>query len=168
LTSHSPLFLLGMEKVYGNEGFQIIDVPGGQTITTERFSEFQRSWEYYRRTAAYEEEIRNRLATGAKPLVLTEGETDVQYIRTALELFTRQDILDAVDIEWVGVQGERGPLNTGQKGLDNTRNVFRRRHSRREEYMGIRAITGSWWASIHGLDVPPYRFQVSRWRTSER
>jgi hypothetical protein len=124
LTSHSPLFLLGMEKEYGNEGFQIIDMPSGQTISTERFSEFERSWEYYRRTAAYEQDLEEALRAGSKPLVLTEGETDPKYIKAALELLERRDLLDAVDVEWVGTQGPQGPLNTGQKGLDHTRNVL--------------------------------------------
>ncbi len=124
LTSHSPLFLLGMENVFGPDGFEIIDMPGGRTITTERFSEFRRSWELYRQTEAYERDLRSALHSGTKPLVLTEGETDPKYIRTALELLNRQDLIDALDIEWVGTQGPQGPLNTGQKGLDHTRNVL--------------------------------------------
>ncbi len=127
LTSHSPLFLLGMEREYGSEGFQIIDMPSGQTISTERFSEFERSWEYYRRTAAYERDLEKTLRAGSKPLVLTEGETDSKYIRTALELLDRRDLLETFNIEWVGTQGQQGPLNTGQKGLDHTRNVLQAR-----------------------------------------
>ena len=124
LTSHSPLFLLGMERVYGGEGFQVIEMPSGQSITTERFSEFERSWEYYRRTAAYEQDLEKALQTGSKPKVFTEGETDPHYIKAALKLLERQDLLKALDIEWVGTQGQQGPLNTGQKGLDHTRNVL--------------------------------------------
>ena len=37
VTTHSPLFLLGMEKTYGSDGFVILDMPSGQQITTERF-----------------------------------------------------------------------------------------------------------------------------------
>lgn len=124
ITSHSPLFLLGMEREYGSEGFRIVDMPSGQTITTERFSEFERSWEYYRRTAAYERDLGEALRAGTKPKVLTEGETDPKYIKTALELLGRRDLADALDIEWVGAQGRQGPVNTGQKGLDHTRNVL--------------------------------------------
>jgi hypothetical protein len=124
MTSHSPLFLLGMEREYGSEGFEIIDMPGGDPITTERFSEFQRSWEYYRRTKTYEEELGRDLAASSKPLVLTEGETDPLYIRTALELLGRQDLLQGLDIEWVGTRGPQGSRNTGKPGLDHTRNVL--------------------------------------------
>lgn len=124
LTSHSPLFLLGMEKAYGSEGFDIVEMPGGQTITTERFSEFEQSWEYYRSTMAYEQDLEEALRADSKPKVLTEGETDPKYIRAALELLGRQDLADALDIEWVGAQGRQGPLNTGHKGLDHTKNVL--------------------------------------------
>lgn len=124
LTSHSPLFLLGMEKAYGSDGFQIVDMPGGQIITTERFSEFERSWEYYRQTAAYEQQIEVALKDGSKPLVLTEGETDPKYILTALELLKREDLLDALDVQWVGTQGPQGPVNAGDRALNHTRNVL--------------------------------------------
>lgn len=124
LTSHSPLFLLGMEREYGSEGFEIIDMPGGQTITTERFSEFERSWQVYRQTEAYEKDLNESLRAGAKPLVYMEGETDPIYMRTALELLDRGDLIEALDVEWVGTNGPQGALNTGKDALNHTRNVL--------------------------------------------
>jgi len=124
LTSHSPLFLLGMEREYGSDGFQLIEMPGGQTITTERFSEFERSWEVYRRTAAYEKNLQEALRAGSKPLVLTERETDPKYIKTALELLECQDLLDNLDIEWVCTQGPQGSLNSRASSLKHIRNVL--------------------------------------------
>src|SRR5690606_37389855 len=40
MTSHSPLFVLGMEKEFGAENIQLIDLPSGMNITSERFGEF--------------------------------------------------------------------------------------------------------------------------------
>jgi hypothetical protein len=58
-------------------------------------------------------------------LVLTEGETDPIYIRTALELLGKPKILDQVDIEWVGASvGQGKSINTGDSGLNNTRDVL--------------------------------------------
>jgi hypothetical protein len=124
LTSHSPLFLLGMEREYGSDGFQLIEMPNGQSITTERFSEFERSWEIYRRTAAYEKSLQEALRVGSKPLVLTEGKTDPKYIRTALDLLGRQDLLDGLEIEYVGTQGSQGSLTSGASSLKHTRNIL--------------------------------------------
>jgi len=39
ITSHSPLFLLGMEEIFGKEGFEIFNLPNGEKIGTESFSE---------------------------------------------------------------------------------------------------------------------------------
>ena len=58
-------------------------------------------------------------------LVLTEGETDSIYIRTALELLGKTKILDQVDIEWVGASvGQGKSINTGDSGLNNTKDVL--------------------------------------------
>lgn len=124
LTSHSPLFLLGMETEYGSDGFEIIDMPDGQAITTERFSEFEKSWRVYRETEAYEKDLSEALRAGTKPLALLEGETDPIYVQTALELLGRTDLLDALDVEWVGATGPQGGVNTGKDALNHTRNVL--------------------------------------------
>jgi len=39
-----------MEKQYGKDGFEIIEMPEGQIISTERFSEFQKSFDYFEDT----------------------------------------------------------------------------------------------------------------------
>lgn len=124
LTSHSPLFLLGMEREYGSDGFEIIDMPDGQNITTERFSEFERSWRVYRETEAFEKELNEALRAGTKPLVLMEGETDPIYVQTALDLLGRADLLDALDVESAGARGPQGSVNTGKDALNRTRNVL--------------------------------------------
>jgi hypothetical protein len=124
LTSHSPLCLLGMEREFGSSGVHIIEMPSGEGITTERFSEFKKSFEYYKQTKAYEDDLQAALAGAAKPLVLTEGDTDPVYIRTALDLLGAPELLSAVDIRSVGQQGRQGSINAGVAGLNHTRNVI--------------------------------------------
>lgn len=46
ITTHSPLFLLGMEEQFGTEGFEIYEMPQGLKINAERFSEFQKAYTY--------------------------------------------------------------------------------------------------------------------------
>ena len=128
VTTHSPLFLLGMEKTYGEEGFVILDMPSGQRITTERFAEFQKSYDYYKDTKTYESDLEQKLAQSSKPLVLTEGETDPKYIKTALELLGHFDLLNALDIEWIGAQtpGKKGQsFNTGDTALNHASEMIR-------------------------------------------
>ena len=128
VTTHSPLFLLGMEKTYGADGFVILDMPLGQQITTERFAEFQKSYDYYKSTKTHENELEQKLKQSAKPLVLTEGETDPIYIKTALELLGRVDLLNALDIDWVGAQtpGKKGQsFNTGDTALNHASEMMR-------------------------------------------
>ena len=128
VTTHSPLFLLGMEKTYGKDGFVILDMPSGQQITTERFAEFQKSYDYYKNTKTYENDLEQKLAQSNKPLVLTEGETDPKYIKAALELLGRADLLDALDIEWIGAQtpGRKGEnFNSGFTALNNASAMMR-------------------------------------------
>lgn len=128
VTTHSPLFLLGMEKTYGSNGFVVLDMPSGQQITTERFAEFQKSYDYYKSTKTHENELEQKLTKSAKPLVLTEGETDPRYIKAALELLGRADLLDGMDIEWVGAQtlGKKGQsFNTGDTALNHASEMMR-------------------------------------------
>lgn len=120
LTSHSPLFLLGMKEVYGDLGFQAIEMPTGTPITIERFSEFLHSFNYYRATKAFEDAIKIAIDQEGKPLVFTEGETDPKYIKTGLALLGRDDLLEQIDIEWVGHKENGQATHTGYKALDDT------------------------------------------------
>jgi AAA domain, putative AbiEii toxin, Type IV TA system len=124
VTSHAPLFLLGMEREFGTDGVQILEMPTGQPIGTERFEEFRRSFEYYRKTKAFEVEIETQVRAGSKPLVLTEGQTDVAYIRTALEVLGHSDLLEQLEIDEVGRSGSEGTRGGGHKNLDAARSFL--------------------------------------------
>jgi hypothetical protein len=124
ITTHSPLFLLGLRKSMGDDKFQIIEMPSGKTISTERFSEFQQSFNNYKKTEQFESELKARMLEGTKPMVLTEGETDPKYIIEGLDVLGRTDISEKLRIEWVGMKNSQGPMNTGATGLDNTKKVL--------------------------------------------
>ena len=124
ISSHSPLFLLGMEKTFGAEGFTILELPTGNRIGSERFTEFGKALEYYQNTESFEKQIEQRFTEGNKPLVLTEGSTDVHYIRTALTLLGKEDLLNSFDIEPVGMEGGHQSRLGGASGLDKFRNVY--------------------------------------------
>jgi len=114
-----------MERDYRSHGFKIIEMPYGKTISTERFSEFQISLDYYRNTKAFEDDLQNRLLENTKPVVLLEGETDPIYIKSALELLGFCDILEQINIDWVGAWKGSQSFNTGDTGLNNTSKVLK-------------------------------------------
>ena len=82
-------------------------------------------YEYCKKVNKTKGEVQAAVEKGSKSLVLTEGETDPIYIRTGLDLLGKTEILDQVDIEWVGVSvGQGKSINTGDSGLNNTRDVL--------------------------------------------
>ncbi|MBA4159538.1 MAG: ATP-binding protein [Gemmatimonadetes bacterium] len=129
VTSHAPLFVLGMEHEFGSDGYMLLEMPDGNGISAERFSEFQRSFDYYQETKTFEDEQRERLRIAleqrTKPVVLTEGDTDPDYLRTALELLGRADLLSIIDIEWIGATRDGQPFFTGDKNLNNAAEFLR-------------------------------------------
>ena len=82
-------------------------------------------YDYCKKINSVKDEVQATVEKGTKPLVLTEGETDVIYIKTALELLGEKEILVQVDIEWVGISiGKGKSINAGDGGLNNTRDVL--------------------------------------------
>jgi predicted ATP-dependent endonuclease of OLD family len=124
ITSHAPLFLLGMEREFGADGIQILEMPTGKQISTERFEEFLKSFEFYRQTEAFENAVGEKVLATSKPLVLTEGQTDVVYINTALKLLGYTDLLEQLEIDEVGQPGVKGSKGSGYKNLDNAYNFL--------------------------------------------
>lgn len=130
ITSHAPLFLLGMEREFGSDGIQILEMPTGRQITTERFEEFLKSFEYYRQTKIFEDAVEQQVLKTSKPLVLTEGQTDVLYIRTSLELLGYDHLLKQLEIDEIGKAGQAGTKGGGQTNLDAARKFLENNQNR--------------------------------------
>lgn len=96
LSSHSPLFLLGMEEVYGTNNIDIFQLPDGIKITAESFSEFLNAYEFMSRTQKHHTEIRNAInSRREKALLITEGASDWKHIKAAFNaLKNREDLAD--------------------------------------------------------------------------
>ena len=125
VSSHSPLFLLGMEKTFGPDGFTILELPTSSRISSERFTEFGKAFEYYQDTTSFEKEIEQRFAESNKPLVLTEGPSDVHYIQTALTLLGKEELSNSLDIDFVGSQEKEGTHNAGSGALDKVKKFYK-------------------------------------------
>lgn len=98
ITSHSPLFLLGMQEEFGDDGFEIYNMPDAEKIDVERFSEFQKAYEYFKDTVTYQKETEEKLKNAiseiiqrkeTEALVITEGATDWKHIKTAYSVLSK-------------------------------------------------------------------------------
>ena len=124
VSSHSPLFLLGMEDRFGVDRVTILEMPDGNRINSERYSEFRKVFEYIQSTERFEEEVKQRFADGTTPLVLTEGSLDPRYIKSALTQLGQEELLSSFEIEFVGLENEKGTHYGGDKGLNHFRNIY--------------------------------------------
>ena len=98
LTTHSPLFLIGMEKSFTSDGFQIVELPNGQEIEVERFSEFEAAYKHMQDSARFQEDVRNRIEASQKPVLYLEGTTDIDYLSRAGELLGKSDLVDQFEL----------------------------------------------------------------------
>lgn len=124
-TSHAPLFALGMERAYGPTGYSLVELPSGLTISPERFGEFQRSFEYFTETNAFELRMREAAVAGKRPSVICEGETDPKYLQRAAELLGYDDFSANVDFDWIGTKEGGTAKNGGAGALDNAVRLFK-------------------------------------------
>ena len=102
VTTHSPLFVLGMQKQFGDDGFDLYQMPEGQQISAEEFSEFESAYRSFAETKRFQSEIQSAIERSQMPIVFMEGKTDVQYVRKAAELLDRESILQEIDLREVG------------------------------------------------------------------
>ena len=105
ITTHSPVFLLGLEKKFGQEGFEIRELPGADAISTERFSEFGEAYQTFTETERFQSSIKDEILSSQKPIAFVEGEYDIRYIKKAAELLSKSDLLSQVDIKAAGGSG---------------------------------------------------------------
>lgn len=109
ITTHSPLFLLGMRDTFGEDGFDVVEMPSGNKIDVERFSEFQKAYDYYKQTQKHQEEVDDlvnqiKKDSSEKPLVITEGHTDWKHMKAALNALKEKEelkeLFDNLDFEF--------------------------------------------------------------------
>ena len=61
LTTHSPLFVLWMEKEFWVDWIEIREMPTWEVITAERFKEFNKAFEYYSKTKKFDKKIKKEI-----------------------------------------------------------------------------------------------------------
>lgn len=98
LTSHSPLFLMGLSNALGEDGFDIVNLPSGEKIDVERFSEFEAAYEHFTSSAKFENEMQTAIAESLQPLLFVEGQIDIDYLKKAAELHGRTELVEKFQI----------------------------------------------------------------------
>jgi hypothetical protein len=128
LTSHSPLFVLGMANKFGAEGLTLTSLPTGVAIDAEAYSEFQHAFDVLKGTRAFTEEVADLAATSSsRLLVWLEGETDPVYLETAARRLGREGLLEAVEFSWIGAKeaGKQTNFHSGKDALNQTLTFLR-------------------------------------------
>ena len=102
ITTHSPLFILGMDKYYGKDMFQIREFPKDEIIQPEEFSEFINAYHLMENTKTYRDEIKSiKESIGTTPLIITEGPSDWIHIKHALIKLSKDDSLSIEEKELI-------------------------------------------------------------------
>lgn len=127
VSSHSPLFVLGVEKAYGENKVAVIEMPLGLPIQAEAYAEFGRALEIFQDSNALNQAMLHAAESPGKLLVLLEGETDPMYLMAAAELLGRSSLLDRVEFAWVGAKDPKNGqgFHTGKDALNATASVLR-------------------------------------------
>ncbi len=85
-TTHSPLFVLGMHRIFGENGFTLYRLPEGGQISPEEFSEFGDAYHAFAETRTFNDDMRTLIEEAKRPIVFVEGKTDQKYIERAAQL----------------------------------------------------------------------------------
>ena len=99
VTTHSPLFVLGLAQTFGEDGFALYRMPQGDQISPEEFTEFGDAYRAFASTRIFSDDIRTAVRNSQTPILYLEGKTDVQYIRRAAELLGQNSILAGIEID---------------------------------------------------------------------
>jgi len=87
ITTHSPVFLLGMQNTFGTTGFDIMEMPTAESISVENFTEFHDLFSVISTTKTYVKSIETALQKSQLPAVFVEGDYDIKYLTKTIEYF---------------------------------------------------------------------------------
>lgn len=83
LTAHAPLLVMGFEREFGGDGFEIRSLPTGELISTDKFTEVENAIEVFVSTRQFDERVIRHVQDLQTPVVLVEGKTDKMHLEAA-------------------------------------------------------------------------------------
>ena len=105
VTTHSPLFVLGMRNMFSEDGFGLYRLPTGHQINPEEFSEFGDAYAVFKATRSFEDDMQTAIKDSILPSVFVDGSLDVRYISKAAELLGNEEILARMSLVDGGGKG---------------------------------------------------------------
>ena len=122
ITTHAPLFLLGMRECFGEDGFEVLELPSAQTISVEKFTEFQKAYDYLKESETFKEDLSNALSSlsnQVKPIIFTEGPTDWKHLKAAFSALKESgrfdDVLTDLDFEFFEYEASNSSIESPNK-----------------------------------------------------
>jgi predicted ATP-binding protein involved in virulence len=115
ITTHSPLFLLGLRDTFGSESIQVISLPDGNSIDAEDFSELDSAYIAMKNTARHRQTIEQEVIKSRRPLLIVEGRSDVKILNTAWQKLFGSPI--PFDIQAAGVEADLTKRDGGAEQL---------------------------------------------------
>jgi energy-coupling factor transporter ATP-binding protein EcfA2 len=83
ISVHAPLVALGMDKSFGAAQFELREMPTGEMIGPESYTEFLSAFDVFSETRAFQKFVINQIQSGTRPAILVEGKTDALHLQTA-------------------------------------------------------------------------------------
>lgn len=121
LSRHSPIFVLGMEKAFGSDGIQVVDMPSGRSVNAESYIEFGSAMDALAESKTFVKRMIDFVHNNSRPIVFVEGETDAIYLKRAVEILDRQVISEKCEIAWIGGKDENDKVfHTGRDALEKS------------------------------------------------
>lgn len=83
VTAHSPMFVMGMRETFSDPGFRVIELPTGNLIASEEFSEFSHALNVFVRSQRFDRVVLEHICRSEVPVVIVEGKSDKMHLETA-------------------------------------------------------------------------------------
>ena len=99
ITTHSPLFVMGMNEKFGAKNFQVFDLSQGKEVAVDEYPEKSEAvFHYFFNEPYFKKYIDTIKNTSKRYVVLVEGKSDKDFIFKAGQLLGKQTLLDSIDI----------------------------------------------------------------------
>lgn len=116
ISMHSPMLAIGLERVLGIDGFEIREMPTGEAIAPESYSEFLAAFDTFASTRKFQNDVLARVNASVLPVVLVEGKTDATLISAAWSKLYPDDSMP-YELVPCGIEPNPDERNGGAKML---------------------------------------------------